>query len=154
MGRRRYVKDFLEPDWKYNSKKVSKFINYLMRDGKRTLASNIFYDTLNLIEDRTNDSGIKTFNKAIKNASPSVEIKSKRVGGATYQVPVQVDEARKFAIAAKWIIQTARSATGKGMCERLADVLIETGNNEGPVIRRKNEMHRMAEANKAFAHFA
>lgn len=154
MGRRRYVKDFLEPDWKYNSRKVSKFINYLMKDGKRILASNIFYDTLNLIEERTSDSGIKTFNKAIKNASPAVEIKSKRVGGATYQVPVQVDAARKFAIAAKWIIQTARSGTGKSMRERLADVLIETGNNEGPVIRRKNEMHRMAEANKAFAHFA
>ena len=154
MGRRRYVKDFLEPDWKYNSKQVSKFINYLMLGGKKTLASNIFYDALKLAEDKIGKSGIKIFNKAIKNASPYVEIKSKRVGGATYQVPVQVDEERKFAIAAKWIIQAARSGTGKGMRERLADVLMETSNNEGPVIRKKEEMHRMAEANKAFAHFA
>ncbi|MCF7741184.1 MAG: 30S ribosomal protein S7 [Candidatus Marinimicrobia bacterium] len=154
MGRRRYVKDFLEPDWKYNSKQVSKFVNYLMLGGKKTLASNIFYDALKLAEDQIGKSGIKIFNKAIKNASPYVEIKSKRVGGATYQVPVQVDEERKFAIAAKWIIQAARSGTGKGMRERLADVLMETSNNEGSVIRKKEEMHRMAEANKAFAHFA
>ncbi|MCF7885914.1 MAG: 30S ribosomal protein S7 [Candidatus Marinimicrobia bacterium] len=154
MGRRRYVKDFLQPDWKYNSEKVSKFINYLMLGGKKTLAANIFYDALKIAEDRVGKSGIKVFNKAIKNASPSVEIKSKRVGGATYQVPVQVDEARKFAIASKWIIKTARAATGQGTQESLANVIVETSNNEGPVIRKKEEMHRMAEANKAFAHFA
>ncbi|HMA61035.1 MAG TPA: 30S ribosomal protein S7 [bacterium] len=154
MGRKRYVKDFLEPDWKYNSKQVSKFVNYLMVGGKKTIAANIFYDALNLAENQIGKGGIKIFNKAIQNASPYVEIKSKRVGGATYQVPVQVGEDRKFAIAAKWIIQAARSGTGKGMRERLADVLMETSNNEGPVIRKKEEMHRMAEANKAFAHFA
>src|SRR6056297_2969560 len=154
MGRRRYVKDFLEPDWKYNSKKVSKFINYLMMGGKKTLAANIFYEALDIAEDQIGKSGIKIFEKSIKNASPSVEIKSKRVGGATYQVPVQVDEERKFAIAAKWIIQAARSISGKRTREKLAEVLVETSNNEGPVIRKKEEMHRMAEANKAFAHFA
>lgn len=154
MGRKRYVKDFLEPDWKYNSKQVSKFINYLMVGGKKTLAANIFYEALNIAEDQIGKSGIKIFEKAIKNASPSVEIKSKRVGGATYQVPVQVSESRKFALAAKWIIQTARSIAGKKTQEKLAEVIMETSNNEGPVIRKKEEMHRMAEANKAFAHFA
>ena len=154
MGRKRYVKDFLKPDWKYNSKRIAKFINYLMLGGRKTLAQQILYGALDIAEDRIGKSGKKIFDKAIENASPSVEIRSKRVGGATYQVPVQVDDERRFSIAAKWMVEAAREEKGRPTKETLADIFTQTSNNKGPIVRKKQEMHQMAEANKAFAHFA
>jgi len=153
MRRRRPERRKILPDPVYNNLEVAKFINYLMSRGKKGVAENIFYSAVNSINQRTKSDGLKIFQKAIKNASPLLEVKSRRIGGATYQVPIEVPRHRQFFLASHWLINAARGRKGKPMAERLALELIAAANGEGGAIKKKEDTHRMAEANKAFAHF-
>ena len=152
--RRAYKKHKLSPDSVYNDLVVSQFINKVMKDGKKTVAQRIVYDSFNIIKEKTQKEPLEIFNKAIENVSPLLEVKPKRVGGATYQVPMEVRQERKLDLAIKWILDAARSKKGKGMAIKLSEELISAANNEGNAIKKKADTHRMAEANKAFAHFA
>ena len=151
--RRRVPKRKVLPDPVYHSEIATKFINGLMRKGKRSLAEKIFYSALDLIEAQTGNKGIEVFEKALENVKPVVEVKSRRVGGATYQVPVEIRPNRRKALAFRWIIGFAKARSEKTMAERLASELIAASKNEGTSIKKKDDTHRMAEANKAFAHF-
>lgn len=151
--RRRPDKRDVLPDPIYTSKLVAKFINNLMKHGKRGTAERIFYGAIEQVEDKTNDSGIEVFEKAIENTSPILEVKSRRIGGATYQVPIEVSKERKKALAMRWIIDSATSKAGRPMADRLAEELVAASKGEGGAVRKREEVHRMAEANKAFAHF-
>ena len=153
MRRRRPEKRKILPDPVYNDKLVAKFVNYIMEQGKKGIAEKIFYGAMNSIKQRTKTEGLKIFEKAIENGSPSVEVKSRRIGGATYQVPIEVPKNRRFYLASQWIINAAISRSGKPMSEKLAAELISAANGEGGAIKKKDDTHRMAEANKAFAHF-
>ncbi len=133
---------------------VGRFINYLMEDGKKAVAEKIMYDTFDLIKKNSKGDPKEVFDKAMENAAPAVEISTRRVGGANYQVPVEVRPGRKFILAARWIIEAARSKKGKGMAEKLSEELTLAAKNEGNAIKKKQDTHRMAEANRAFAHFA
>ncbi len=141
------------PDPIFKDRLITKFINNLMRDGKKGTAEGIFYGAVEIIESKTDQSGIEIFEKAIENTSPVLEVKSRRIGGATYQVPVEVSRDRKQALAMRWILSAARSGAGRSMREKLAEELMAAAKNEGGAVRKKEEVHRMAEANKAFAHF-
>ncbi|MBD3273857.1 MAG: 30S ribosomal protein S7 [Candidatus Marinimicrobia bacterium] len=151
--RRRPDKREVLPDPVYKSILVSKFINNLMKDGKRGTAERIFYDALQQVEGKANESGIDIFEKAIENASPILEVKSRRIGGATYQVPIEVSKERKKALSMRWIIGAAKSKVGRPMSQRLSEEILAASNGEGGAVRKREEVHRMAEANKAFAHF-
>jgi small subunit ribosomal protein S7 len=151
--RREIVKRDVLPDPKYNSKLVAKFINNLMLQGKKSTAESIFYGSMDIIKDRTNEDPLAMFQQAINNVKPNLEVKSRRVGGATYQVPVEVKAGRKNALAMRWIIGYARERGEKTMKERLAGELMDAANNEGSSIKKKTDTFRMAEANKAFAHY-
>ncbi|MCD6100563.1 MAG: 30S ribosomal protein S7 [Candidatus Marinimicrobia bacterium] len=154
MPRRKKVKEReIDPDPVYGDKKVAKFINYIMRRGKKSVAEKIFYNAMEIIEKKTGKKGIDVFRKAIENVSPVMEVKSRRIGGATYQVPVEVPERRRFFLASKWIIMFAKARKGKPMAEKLAEELIAASKGEGASIKKRDDTHRMAEANKAFAHF-
>ena len=153
MRRRRPEKRTILPDPVYNDLAVAKFVNYIMEKGKKGIAEKIFYTSMDSIKQRTKTDGLKIFQKAVESASPSVEVKSRRIGGATYQVPIEVPRNRSFYLASLWIINAAKSRSGKPMSERLASELISAANNEGGAIKKKEDTHRMAEANKAFAHF-
>jgi small subunit ribosomal protein S7 len=145
----------LKPDPKYNSKLVSKFINCLMWDGKKSTAQTVFYDAMDIISGKVKDTGaLEVFEKAINNVKPLIEVRSKRVGGASYQVPMQVNSKRQQSLAFRWILASARSKKGKPMCQRLASELIDAYNETGGAMTTRENIHRMAEANKAFAHFA
>ena len=145
----------LKPDPTYNSKMVSKFINSLMWDGKKSVAQRVFYDALDIISKKIKDaSPLEVFEKAVNNVKPLLEVRSKRVGGASYQVPMQVSSKRRQSLAFRWIMQSARSKKGKPMCERLASELMDAYNGHGGAMTTRENVHRMAEANKAFAHFA
>jgi len=141
------------PDPKYNSTLVTKFINNIMRKGKKSLAERIFYTAMEMVEKKTNTPGMEVFQKAIDNVRPLLEVKSRRVGGATYQVPVEVRPERSTALAIRWIITYARARSERTMAERLAAELIAASRNEGAAVKKKEDTHKMAEANKAFAHF-
>ena len=141
------------PDPVFKDMRVAKFVNYIMTDGKKGVAESIFYGSLEIIRKQTKTDGLKIFEKAIENASPVVEVKSRRVGGATYQVPIEVAKKRRFYLASQWIINAANSRRGKSMSNRLAVELISAANGDGGAIKKKDDTHRMAEANKAFAHF-
>ena len=143
----------VSPDSTYNSKLVSKFINSLMLDGKKSTAQSILYESFQIIETRTNEEGFAIFRQAINNVKPVLEIRPRRVGSQTYQVPVDVKAERKQRLAFSWIIQSARARGERRMAERLAGEIIEASRNEGGAIRRKQDQHRMAEANRAFAHY-
>ena len=143
----------VNPDATYNSKLVSKFINSLMLDGKKSTAQSILYESFKIIEERTNDDGFTVFRQAINNVKPVLEIRPRRVGSQTYQVPVDVKAERKQRLAFSWIIQSARARGERRMAERLAGEILEASQNEGGAIRRKQDQHRMAEANRAFAHY-
>ncbi len=143
----------VSPDSTYNSKLVSKFINSLMLDGKKSTAQSILYESFQIIETRTNEEGFAVFRQAINNVKPVLEIRPRRVGSQTYQVPVDVKAERKQRLAFSWIIQSARARGERRMAERLAGEIIEASRNEGGAIRRKQDQHRMAEANRAFAHY-
>ena len=153
MRRRRPEKREILPDPVYSNLLVAKFVNYIMNDGKKGVAEKIFYGAMDQVKDKTKSEGLKIFEKAIENASPSVEVKSRRVGGATYQVPIEVPKSRRFYLASQWIIAAASSRSGRPMAEKLAIELIAAANGDGGAIKKKDDTHRMAEANKAFAHF-
>ena len=152
--RRAYKKHIVSPDRVYNNADVSKFINKVMQDGKKSTAQKIVYGAFDIIKEQTKKEPLEMFKAAIENASPILEVKPKRVGGATYQVPMEVRGERRLALAYRWIIEGARNKKGKPMAEKLAQELIDCTNNQGNAIKKKTDMHRMAEANKAFAHFA
>jgi small subunit ribosomal protein S7 len=137
----------------FNSKLVTKFVNAMMRQGKRSTAERVFYNSMRLMEDRTKMDAQKLFKQALDNVKPVLEVKSRRVGGATYQVPVEVRPDRRTALALRWIIGFARKRTEKSMQERLAAELIEAANNRGASVKKREDTHKMAEANKAFAHY-
>ena len=147
-------KRIILPDSVYNNVTVQKLINQIMRRGKKTIARKIVYGAFNIIKEKTRKEPLEVFEKAINNASPLLEIKPKRVGGATYQVPREVRGDRQTTLAMRWIIQAAKNKKGKPMREKLAEELILSSNNEGPAVKKKEDTHRMAEANRAFAHFA
>ncbi len=154
---RRKVKNRNEvgPDMVYNSAKVEKFINYVMERGKKNTARKIVYGSFDVIKEKTETKNpLEIFDLALKNAGPSVEVRSRRVGGANYQVPREVRAERRLALAMRWILSSAKSKKGTPMHKRLADELISASNGEGEAVKRKENTHKMAEANKAFAHFA
>ena len=154
MARRRdSIKREILPDPQYNSKLVAQFVNVMMRSGKKSISQRILYDSFDLIEQKSSEDGLVVFRQAINNAKPLLEIRSRRVGGATYQVPVDVRPARRTTLAIRWLIQAARSRNDKTMAERVAGEIIDAFNNQGGAMRRKDEQARMAEANRAFAHF-
>ena len=154
MRRRRPDKRQILPDPVYGDLVVAKFINNLMKSGKKSLAESIFYDSIEKIKSQAKVAdGIEFFKKAINNASPVLEVKSKRIGGATYQVPIEISENRRLALAMRWIIGYAQARKGQTMSDRLAAELIAAANNEGSSVKKKEDTHRMAEANKAFSHF-
>ena len=154
MSRRKSaVKRTILPDARYDSQTVSKFINVLMYQGKKSTAERIFYAAMDLVENRTSQPGVNIFKQALTNLKPVVEVKSRRVGGATYQVPVEVRPERRTALAMRWIISFSRARNEKTMAERLAAELILASKGEGNTIKKKDDTHRMAEANRAFAHY-
>jgi len=141
------------PDPKFESPIVTKFINNLMVDGKKSIAEKIFYDAIDILEDRSGQPGVQVFEQALNNAKPALEVKSRRVGGATYQVPIEVRPERRTALASRWLISFARGRSEKSMSERLAAELLAASRGEGSTVKKKDDTHRMAEANKAFAHY-
>ncbi|MGH7483376.1 MAG: 30S ribosomal protein S7 [Longimicrobiales bacterium] len=151
--RQRAVKREVPPDPRYGSTTVTKFINCLMYDGKKSTSEGIFYEAMRIIEEKTGQPAVNVFKQAVSNAKPSLEVKSRRVGGATYQVPIEVRPERRAALAMKWLIGFARGRGERTMAERLANELLSAARNEGSAIKKKEDTHRMAEANKAFAHY-
>ena len=143
----------IAPDIKYNSILVQQFINKLMEQGKKSTAQRIFYDALDIVEARAKRPGLEVFEQAVKNATPVLEVKPRRVGGATYQVPVEVRPERKVSLAIRWLVGTTRNRSGKSMAEKLAAELMDAANNTGTTIKRREDTHKMAEANRAFAHY-
>lgn len=154
MSRRsRAVKRTVPPDPRYDSQTVSKFVNNLMYDGNKSLAEGTFYKAMDMIEQRTGQPGVAVFKQAVANAKPALEVKSRRVGGASLQVPVEVRPERRTALAMRWLISYARARNEKSMAERLAAEFILASKGEGNTIKKKDDTHRMAEANRAFAHY-
>ena len=154
MRRRRPEKREILPDPVYGDLIVAKFINNLMKKGKKSLAEKIFYQSIEKIKTQHKvDDGIELFKKALDNVAPMLEVKSKRIGGATYQVPIEISEGRRMALAMRWIISYSKSRKGQTMADRLAAELLAAANNDGSAVKKKEDTHRMAEANKAFSHF-
>lgn len=154
MSRRRVVKKReVPPDAVYNSRLVSMTIRRLMLSGKKSLAARILYDALNIVQERTGTEALETFEKAIKNLTPLVEVKARRVGGATYQVPMEVRPNRGTALALRWLVRFSRERNGRTMAMKLANEIMDAANETGGAIRKREETHKMAEANKAFAHY-
>ncbi len=151
--RTRPSKREIQPDVKYNNVILARFINKMMRSGKKSLAERIVYDSFELIEKRTNKDPLEIFEQALKNATPILEVKPRRVGGATYQVPVEIRSDRRLSLAMRWLVDTARKRSGKSMAEKLAAELMDAANGTGATIKKKEDTHKMAEANKAFAHY-
>jgi len=151
--RRRAEKREIAPDFKYNNLHLAQFVNKVMQQGKKTLAQRITYDALDKLGHETNREPPEVFEQAVRNAMPQLQVKPRRVGGATYQVPVEVREDRQVTLAMRWIIKAARSRSGAPMSERLAHELLEASRGRGDAVKRKDDMHRMAEANRAFAHY-
>jgi len=151
--RRRAEVREIQPDSVYGSTLAEKFINSMMWEGKKTASQNIFYGAMNTIQERTNDEPLKLFKKAVENCKPLLEVKTRRVGGANYQVPIEVPQNRRTSLAMRWIITNARTRPEKGMAEKLANELNDAANLRGGAIKKRDDVHRMAEANKAFAHY-
>jgi small subunit ribosomal protein S7 len=141
------------PDLRYNSLLISMFISRMMRGGKKSVARSVMYNALQLVEDRAKHEAVEVFEQALRNAAPAVEVKPKRVGGSTYQVPMEVSPERGMSLAMRWILAAARARGGHSMSEKLASELLDAYNNQGTAIKKKDETHRMAEANRAFAHY-
>lgn len=152
---RRYrpEKRAVEPDLKYNNENVSMFVNRLMRDGKKSVAQRVLYDSFELIEARTKRAPLEVFEQALDNVKPQIEVKPRRVGGSTYQVPVPVDSERQISLAMRWLLTAARSRSGRSMAEKLAGELMDAASNQGTAVKKRDDTHRMAEANRAFSHF-
>ena len=153
MRKRRAVKRDVLPDPLYNSKVVTKLINAIMNDGKRGTASKILYKAFDIIKEQTNKDPMETFNKAMENISPALEVKSRRVGGSNYQIPIEVSEERAQALGLRWLTNYARLRNGHGMAENLANEIIDASNGTGAAVKKREDTHKMAEANKAFAHY-
>ena len=153
MRRNRAERRAVIPDPRYNSQTVAKFINNVMERGKKSLASRVVYDAFDIMEERAKRPALEVFEEALKNATPLVEVKPRRVGGATYQIPVEISPSRRTALAMRWLIVSARGRSGRDMAIRLANELLDAARNEGATIKRREDTHRMAEANQAFAHF-
>ena len=154
MPRRREVpKREILPDPVYNSQLVTKFVNVVMRQGRKTVAERILYDALEHVRTKTQDDPMKVFKRALENVKPAVEVKSRRVGGSTYQVPVEVHPTRKLALSIRWLIQSAEKRGEKTMRQKLGGEFLDAAENRGGAIKKKEDTHRMAEANKAFAHY-
>ena len=153
MRKRRAVKRDVLPDPIYKSKVVTKLINTIMLDGKKGTAQGIVYEAFNEIKEKTGKDAIEVFNEALENIKPDVEVKSRRVGGSNYQVPVEVTPARKQALALRWLTKYSRERGGKGMAEKLANEIIDASNGTGATVKKREDTHRMAEANKAYAHY-
>jgi small subunit ribosomal protein S7 len=143
----------VEPDAKYNSELLSSFINKVMKGGKKSTARRLVYRALDLVAERSGKDPLETFEQAIRNTSPTIEVKPRRVGGATYQIPIEVSSHRRTSLAIRWILAAARSRPGKGFATKLADELVDASRNNGAAIKRREDTHRMAEANRAFAHY-
>jgi len=152
--RKRIFKKNIKPDAKFGNLLIGKFVGYIMKEGKRTTSERIMYDSFDIIHERTKKGGLNTFEQAIKNVAPLVELKSRRVGGANYQVPVPVSGERRTTLAMRWINKAASTKKGKAMAEKLADEFIDASNKTGAAMKKRDDVHRMADANKAFAHFA
>ncbi len=152
---RRYrpEKRAVEPDLRYNNLHISMFINRLMRDGKKSTAEGVIYDSFDLIEARAKRNPVDVFEDALKNVTPQIEVKPRRVGGATYQVPVPVEPHRQISLAMRWLLSAARNRGGKSMAEKLANEFMDAANNQGAAVKKRDDTHRMAEANRAFSHF-
>lgn len=144
----------IAPDPVYNSTTIGKFINYIMLHGKKSTAHSIVYGAFKIIEDKTGQTGLDVFDKAMVNVTPAVEVKARRVGGANYQVPIEVKGARRFTLASRWLITAARARKGKPMRECLALEIMDAAEGNGDAVKKREDVHRMAEANRAFAHFA
>ena len=153
MRKAKPKKRYVLPDPKFSDTLVTKFVNSLMVDGKKSIAYRIFYDSLDLAENRTKENGLETWRKALNNVMPNVEVRSRRVGGATFQVPSEVRPERKQALGIKWLIAYARRRGEKTMTEKLAGEIVAAAKGEGAAVKKKDDTHRMAEANKAFSHF-
>lgn len=151
---RSYKRHRIDPDPKYNNVKVAKFINHVMERGKKAVARKLVYGALDIVRERMDTEPRQVFESALKNVSPILEIKGRRVGGANYQVPMEVFEPRKTTLAMRWILDAARARKGKPMAEKLADEIMDAHNKQGTAYKKREDTHRMAEANKAFAHFA
>ncbi len=151
--RKRAEKREILPDPKFQSIKIAKFINNLMKRGKKSVAEGIFYKAIDIIDEKTKGQAVEIFEKALKNVQPMLEVKSRRVGGSTYQIPVEVRQARGIALASRWLITFSKERNGRNMAEKLAAELMAAASGEGATIKKKEDTHRMAEANKAFAHF-
>jgi len=151
--KRKYKREIL-PDPKYHSETIAKFINHLMQRGKKSVSERIFYRALELVAEKTKKDGLEIFDLAMKNVTPVLEVKSKRIGGANYQIPIEVRAPRKMALAMRWLIGAAAGAKGKPMAEKLAAELMLAAKGEGEAMRKRENVQRMAEANRAFAHFA
>jgi small subunit ribosomal protein S7 len=153
MRRRKVKERIILPDPRFNEVVVTKFVNNLMLKGKKNTAFKIFYDAIDIIEDKTSESGLESWRSALKNVTPAVEVRSRRVGGATFQIPQQVRDSRKESLAMKWMIGFARKRNDKTMAQRLANEIMAGAKEEGGAFKKKEDTHRMAEANKAFSHF-
>ncbi|HOM26489.1 MAG TPA: 30S ribosomal protein S7 [bacterium] len=151
--RKRAEKRVIEPDPRYNDYEVAKFVNKLMWDGKKTVAYKIFYTAMDIIKEKTNQDPLSVFKKALNNVKPKLEVRPRRVGGATYQIPMEVPAHRSLSLAIRWIVESARSRKGKPMALRLVDEILEAAKGEGPSIKKKEDTHKMAESNRAFAHY-
>ncbi|MBU3934633.1 30S ribosomal protein S7 [Patescibacteria group bacterium] len=151
---KRFKKHIIEPDRLYNDVVVAQFINKVMKEGKKMVAQRLVYDAFDIIKEKTKEDPLEVFNQAIDNTSPLLEVRPKRIGGATYQVPVEVKGERRLDLSIKWILDGARSKKGRPMSEKLSQEIIDAANNTGGAVKKKQDTHKMAEANKAFAHFA
>jgi small subunit ribosomal protein S7 len=151
--RNRPEKRRIQADFKYKDMLVAQFVSCLLKRGKRSTAEQIFYDSLDLLEKKAGQNGLEVFHKAMDNVKPTLEVRSRRVGGATYQVPVEVRQDRRVALAIRWLIQNARGRNDKSMADKLAAEFLAASNNEGGAVKKREDTHKMAEANKAFAHF-
>ena len=153
MRKSKPKKRIILPDPKFNDTQVTRFVNNMMVDGKKSIAYSIFYDAVEIVEQKTQENGLETWKKALNNVMPAVEVKSRRVGGANFQVPMEVRPERKIALGMKWLISYARKRGEKTMCEKLAGEIISASKGEGAAVKKKEDTHKMAEANKAFSHF-
>jgi small subunit ribosomal protein S7 len=153
MRKSKPKKRYLLPDPKFNDPMVTKFVNYMMERGKKNVAYNVFYDAIGIVEKKTTESGLEVWKRAMSNVQPGVEVKSRRVGGATFQVPVEIRPERKINLSIKWLIEYARARGEKTMQDKLAAEVIAASKGEGAAVKKKDDTHRMAEANKAFSHF-
>jgi small subunit ribosomal protein S7 len=146
-------KRFLEPDPKFNDTLVTRFVNDLMQEGKKSVAFRIFYDAIEQVEKNTGENGVDLWKKALNNVMPGVEVKSRRIGGANFQIPTEVRPERKVSVGIKWLIKYSRLRKGKSMADKLASEIVAASKGEGAAVKKKEDTHRMAEANKAFSHF-